>query len=462
VSAGHECIADPTSISVTQRPHVLFVAPSAYTLGGLATWLDYLLPGLEDRGWRATLGLVAGPRHHRPAAYLAKHPWHDSIEIECRSGTETGRRAAMRRIICSLKPDLVCSVNIPDACAAIAELRRSSATNARSVMTCHGIQSDLFRDMRLLASSLDGLICTNRLACAMAERQCPDGLVRMHYVPYGTAMPDVAATHTTGPLRVAYVGRFEEDQKRISDVVGIVRGLAALGTEFQLLVAGGGPEAASFRTALEATLSSHQLVWLGQVPAAELPDRVYRQADVLLLTSRWETGPIVVWEAMAHGVAVVSSRYVGSGLERALVDRENALLFDIGDVDAAAEALVELAGNPAQRQQLARSGRELVESRYSTAKSVGHWDTAFRSLLEVPMRALTPPAMRPEGGRLTSLLGPRWAERLRSMAGRQALDTGPGGEWPHTLTGGEEPGFWEEAQQLDFVMQTHPHYLRCS
>src|SRR5690349_18307661 len=40
--------------------NILFVAPSAYPLGGVATWLDYVVPGLRHRNWKVTLGLVQG------------------------------------------------------------------------------------------------------------------------------------------------------------------------------------------------------------------------------------------------------------------------------------------------------------------------------------------------------------------------------------------------------------------
>ena len=60
------------------RPRLLLLAPSAYTLGGLATWLDYLDPGLSEHGWEVTLGLVGGPRHHRPEQYVAAH----ALEID--------------------------------------------------------------------------------------------------------------------------------------------------------------------------------------------------------------------------------------------------------------------------------------------------------------------------------------------------------------------------------------------
>lgn len=65
---------------------VLFIAPSAYLYGGLATWLDYLVPGLENSGWDITVGLVAG-KHHSAGAYLKQHPFRKTRAIENKSGS---------------------------------------------------------------------------------------------------------------------------------------------------------------------------------------------------------------------------------------------------------------------------------------------------------------------------------------------------------------------------------------
>ena len=92
----------PPSIASPRR--LLFVAGSAHALGGLASWLDYLLPGLAARGWDPVLGLVEGPRHHRPERMIEAHPHERWIRIPCPTGTPEGRRRAIaqrhQRILC--------------------------------------------------------------------------------------------------------------------------------------------------------------------------------------------------------------------------------------------------------------------------------------------------------------------------------------------------------------------------
>ena len=158
------------------------------------------------------------------------------------------------------------------------------------------------------------------------------------------------------------------------------------------------------------------------------------EADALLVLSDWETGPIVAWEAMAEGVPVVCSRYIGSGAERALVDGENCLMFPIGDMRAAAAAIGRLR-DPDVAAKLSQAGPALIEQRYSHEISIACWDQAFASILALPPLAPAPaPVALKSSGRLDDWFGPRVGDGLRRALGRDYKHAEPGGEWPHLLT----------------------------
>jgi glycosyltransferase involved in cell wall biosynthesis len=82
----------------------------------------------------------------------------------------------------------------------------------------------------------------------------------------------------------------------------------------------------------------------------------YARCDLVVCPSLRESFCRVAAEAMLNGVPVV-----GSDLEpvRALLgDRDAGLLFPPGDTDAAAEAIVRLAGDAGLRDRLGAEGRE--------------------------------------------------------------------------------------------------------
>jgi len=93
--------------------------------------------------------------------------------------------------------------------------------------------------------------------------------------------------------------------------------------------------------------------------------------SVYVLPTYAEGLPIAMLEGMAGGNAVVSTA-VGSIPE--VVDADNGILVDPGDVDALAAALTALATDPDRRARLALHNRATVEERYA-------WDRVVDELL---------------------------------------------------------------------------------
>lgn len=430
---------------------VLVVAPSAYTLGGLATWLNYLLPGLSHKDCDVTLGLVSGPRHHLPNAYLASHPYPKVDVIHCDCSTALGRVNAVRKAIRKLSPAVVMSVNIPDAVKAAA-LERAEGRDVRAVMSCHGIQEDLFNDMKLLKDDLDAVVCTNRLACRLATTVAGCDEERVFHCAYGTAVPlQMPKRKTHSAFTIGYSGRLEQPQKRIHDLVKIGLCLRDRGLPFRMLIAGSGPEDLALRQRVDACGLSEQFEWLGFVPAHELEHRLYQASDALLVTSSWETGPIVIWEAMAAGTPVVTSRYTGSGLEGLLEHEKNCLLFDVGDIQSAADRLQRLHQDAGFGESIRAAAFETVTQRLSHEVSVANWDDILNEMVGRQPKRCEVKAPIADDGRLTRLVGPMVASRVRKLLRRLPPDSGPGGEWPHAMCGATMPEdeFLSMAAKLD-------------
>jgi glycosyltransferase involved in cell wall biosynthesis len=96
----------------------------------------------------------------------------------------------------------------------------------------------------------------------------------------------------------------------------------------------------------------------GMVPRTDLP-RLYHALDLYVSPSRDEGGPAGVLEAMASGVAVVSTR---TGIPADLIAHgRNGLLVDVGDARALAWASATLIEDTALRASVARAGLASVE-----------------------------------------------------------------------------------------------------
>ena len=429
---------------------VLFVAPSAYPLGGVAVWLDYLASGLPDHSWQPQIGLVSG-KWHDISRYRAAYPRLPAIAIDNPTGSAEGRRRALMRAIEQAKPNIVVGVNIADLYRASRRLR-ARGRQVRTVLALHGIAADLLDDLKRESVWLDAVIATNRLACRLCIEYAGMPVDRVFYAPYGVDQQALAALprpDASEMLNIAWVGRLEQEQKRVESISPLLDELDRSGIAYKLRIAGDGPESASLLRVLRPWIEMDRVEYLGALTAKDVGRKVYAQSDVFLLTSSWETGPIVIWEAMATSVAVVSSRYIGSGLEGALRHEDNCLLFEVDDAVGAAEQITRLR-DIELRGRLIVSGRRLVAERYSVEHSVSAWANCLDGVMQLPLREVDAKwGSPPTTGRLDRLLGVTVGETVRRVAGIRFSHEDPGGEWPHTNSSNDEKLLLDIAARLD-------------
>ena len=83
----------------------------------------------------------------------------------------------------------------------------------------------------------------------------------------------------------------------------------------------------------------------------------YQNADVFLLTSKWEGFGNVIVEALQHGLPVVSTD-CPSGPSEILADGKYGRLTPVGDVDALVAAITETTNSPPSKSLLKQRARE--------------------------------------------------------------------------------------------------------
>ena len=423
---------------MTSRRRLSFVAPAAYTLGGMQVWLADLVASLQSRSdWQVDVALTSGA-HHDHLAYQQAYPHLPITPLGNPTGSAEGRRRAITAYLLRHQPHLVIGVNIADLYPAVRRSRRHGF-KGKVALSLHAIDGDLLADCCAQADLLDAVIATNQLSCCLAGRQGGIPAARVFYAPYGVSISSLPSPPSAvPPLRIAWVGRLEQPQKRVHDLPAILHHLDQIGVPFELTIAGDGPEAGPLARALAPWIQLGKVVMVGALSAAHLASQVYARHHVLLITSSWETGPIVAWEAMAAGLVVVSSAYVGCGREAALLEGRTALLFPVGDAAAAAAAL-ERTQSVDTISALRVTGHQMVARRYSTDASRQAWLSAFEQVLALPDLPIpVPEPALPSSGRLERLLGAGPAESLRRRLGVRFQHISPGGEWPHTAHGGTD------------------------
>lgn len=170
-----------------------------------------------------------------------------------------------------------------------------------------------------------------------------------------------APAATTRPLRVLSVGRLVPEKAAPVLVEALLQTLAA-GVELEARIVGAGPMKEMLEERINAAGSTHSITLLGAVGQEQLPD-LYRWADVFCLPSFQEGLPVVLMEAMASGLPVVTT-YV-AGIPELVEDGANGLLVPAGRADLIAAALCDLATSPGTRAEMGAAGRRVVCSRHS-------------------------------------------------------------------------------------------------
>jgi len=106
----------------------------------------------------------------------------------------------------------------------------------------------------------------------------------------------------------------------------------------------------------------------------------YHALDVCLVTSRQEGGPKAVFESMASGIPLVTTR-VGQAMD-IVRDGENGLMVNVEDVDGLAHAVERVYGmGSAEKQILLQKGRVTAEANSWTAQG-DLWADFFDGVLE--------------------------------------------------------------------------------
>jgi glycosyltransferase involved in cell wall biosynthesis len=135
---------------------------------------------------------------------------------------------------------------------------------------------------------------------------------------------------------------------------------------FQMIFVGDGPDRASLeRYAAENGLNG-QVQFTGALGQDKVRD-YYNNADIFVLASFAEGVPVVLMEAMAKEIPVISTRITGIP---ELIDHEHdGLLATAGDSEDLALQIVKLLENPDLRERLGKAGRQKVSCSYNQHKN---------------------------------------------------------------------------------------------
>lgn len=279
-----------------------------------------------------------------------------------------GLRAAIKR----LAPDVVVSaINITNV-QAIWAARRSKVPVivAEHIQPSEEVIGGFWQAMRTRTyKRADAVVMLTEQGAAWARGFVPDE--RVHVIPNFIDLPPAAPAHRGGTKRLLTVGRMRR-QKGLDLLLEAFAASQARQQGWTLRIIGDGPER-------EAVMEAHRRLGLGD--AVEFPGRTkaiweeYAEADVYVMSSRFEGFPMVLLEAMAIGMPVISYD-CPTGPAELISDGANGLLLPPEDVPALTRAIDRMAADEGLRHRLGYVARG-VRTRYAPDRVLARWDELF-------------------------------------------------------------------------------------
>ena len=182
-------------------------------------------------------------------------------------------------------------------------------------------------------------------------------------------------------LRLLFLGRLDP-KKGLELLFDALASATDRLPEWQLLIAGSGPEAytASLRSAADRTGLGNRVLFLGELRGVE-KSSAFQAADIFVLPSKHENFAVAAAEAMRAGLPVIVSREVG--ISPYVAARRAGMVCE-ASVESIAECLVQLGNDAALRREMGESGRRVAEKVFS-------WPQIAQRLIGI-YRQLTKPA----------------------------------------------------------------------
>lgn len=204
----------------------------------------------------------------------------------------------------------------------------------------------------------------------------------LHVIPNPVRpVPGVAdgqRLRASGERIVVTVGRLDA-AKQIDYVLRAFALSCFQHADWSLVVIGDGPERGNLEVLATELGISSRVRWMGTVPE---PMKLLKDADLFVMSSRYEGFPNALLEAMACRLAVVSFD-CPSGPGEIIRHGIDGLLVPPQDLDGLATAMDRLMGNEVERMKLASEAID-VRDRFSLQAVGAAWEHLFQRVCAVP------------------------------------------------------------------------------
>ncbi|MFC1694678.1 glycosyltransferase family 4 protein [Pseudomonadota bacterium] len=415
------------------KTHAVFCAqdrPGNFA-GGPNAWLQRLIPDLENDGISVTTLIIGnGPAGECPLVVFLHSRGFPFRFLDTKRIKDLYLKKKIRWLVeqlNELKPDIfIPNLMIPAyyvaGWARLAGIPSIGVIHSDDEFYHQLLDTFVFGDKRRQISAV--VAVSKFLESKIAQKKVTG--FHLARIPYGVPIPETSTRLASKGLRVVFVGRFRQKQKRILDVTEAFCAAAKVHPAAKFTLLGNGPRIEEMRRIISRNSMDEAVLIHGPLPSSEVI-RFLRSQDVIVLLSDYEGLPIALQEAMAVGVVPVCLKE-DSGIAELLEHGENGLI--VGDRGQGfVSAISELDTDRDLLSRLSDGARNTIESDYASNMQHKEWSQLIQSVanLERKKRVNWPlfyglPASHPSFNR-EDWLGPSFWERSKRNLTHWTLNT---------------------------------------
>jgi colanic acid/amylovoran biosynthesis glycosyltransferase len=411
-------------------------------VGGPNAWLRRLLPDLRRLGVQSRVLFITtgAPPEECPTVSLLRQQGFDCPAVLWPRYTEDRVGWILKELAANppdvFVPNLMVSAYYAGRWAREAEIPTVGVLHSDDAFH-GGLLSEFVFGSKPFR--LSALVCVSKFLEESVIGQQPHDTV-VSRIPYGVPLSQGRAQPPNGKLRLMYVGRLVEEQKRIAEVTRALCQVAREISGTEAVIYGEGPEARRVKEIIATEGRGLPVEFAGRVDNTLMEGHLI-QGHALALLSDYEGLPIALMEAMACGVVPICLQ-TRSGVGELVEHGVTGLSVRDREKDFIA-AVQKLRQEPSLWKQLSSAARAKIASGYTTELAATKWKDLFirlqqssgpRATLAVSGDLSLPPvhpALAREDKRKPSafvMLARRLLSRARNLKNRLATGGSPAGQ----------------------------------
>ncbi len=335
-----------------------------------------LLPELVRRGHQVTALILYSGDYSPAEEHLS------SVGVVCKTRSRIGQTQSEIRWILKqfniVQPTIIVSNLVPSAYYASRWAKQCGMITLATVRSDHPFHRAIVEQFCALKNvwQLSGVVCVSRILLDKISEILPDKYPRC-VIPSGVPVPEVPiAGHTE--FRLVYLGRMEEEAKRISLVMESFKAVAKAFPDVRCQLIGSGRYADDVKNYIENENLEKRIEYTGAVDQSFISDSL-KGASAIILLSEYEGLPGALMDGMACGLVPIVSDIPG-GVSELIQHEVNGMVVE-PTPDSVVAAVMRLKSESGLLERLSVSARTTILEKYSLQAAADRWEQFAEELV---------------------------------------------------------------------------------